>query len=99
VRKQTRLVRGMAEKWTRSWDGRPAVSPVSSGPVATRRCRPRIGVVVFSLHHSVHRCLTQLLVVQRQQAFDYGGVLLADHPLRAFRCHRQSVLERRLSCS
>ena len=51
----------------------------------------------FGLHHSVHRHLTQLLVVQRKQAFDHGRVLLANYPLATFRCHRESVLERRFS--
>jgi hypothetical protein len=38
----------------------------------------------FGLHHSVHRHLTQLLVVQRKHAFDHGRVLLADYPLPHF---------------
>src|SRR5260370_42705890 len=32
-----------------------------------------------------------------KQAFDHGRVLLAEHPLGTFRCHRESVLERRFS--
>lgn len=51
----------------------------------------------FCLDYPVHRWLTQLPVVQRQQAFDHRHVLLADGPLGAFRRHRVSVFERRFS--
>src|SRR5260370_42715428 len=51
----------------------------------------------FGFDHSVHRSLAQLPVVQRKQAFDYGGVLLADYPLGTLRCHREGVFERRFS--
>jgi hypothetical protein len=51
----------------------------------------------FCLDYPVHRCLAQLLVVQRQHAFDQGRVLLADDLLSVFRRHRQGVFERRFS--
>ncbi|HEV7821324.1 MAG TPA: hypothetical protein VGO84_09095, partial [Burkholderiales bacterium] len=45
--------------------------------------------------HSVHRRLTQLLVVERQQAFNHGRVLLVDYPLSTFRCDGKGAFERR----
>jgi hypothetical protein len=38
----------------------------------------------FGFHHPVHRRLTQLLVVKREQAFDDGRVMLANCPLGTF---------------
>jgi hypothetical protein len=83
-----------SEKRTRSSEGRPAVSPISSGPVTTRRCWPRISTVVFqppplstSALHSVAGRAAPTSVRSR-------GVLLADHPLSAFRRNGEGVLER-----